>query len=249
VFWLYFVFFAQNLRPGLVGTLYPSWSLAIEEQFYLAWAPAARYLPAPAIAAILGAILAGEPWVRGHWALNPVNTLYHLDGLAVGALLALGLRTLRWPRATWARLGWAATGAGALGLAWAARGHGAWVNSFLALGFGGWVVMAIEGEGRATLWVRGLRLPAMRFLGRISYGLYLTQVIVFALLGGVDEWLDRAHAGAAGDLAIVAMRTAAAIAVAAGLWYGFERPVLKLKRFFPRHAEARAAAPAAVAVH
>ncbi len=249
VFWLYFLFLVQNLRPGLSGTLYPSWSLAIEEQFYLAWAPAARYLPASAIAAVLAVILAVEPWVRGHWALNPVNTLYHLDGLAVGALIALGLRTLRWPRTTWARVAWAAVGAGALGLAWAARGHGAWLNSFLALGFGGCVLLALEGEGRASLWVRGLRLPALRFLGRISYGLYLTQVIVFALLGGVDERLDRAHAGAAGDLVIIAMRTVAAIAVAAALWYGFERPILRLKRFFPRQAEAQAPQPAATAAN
>src|SRR6185312_1977537 len=32
--WPYFTFFVQNLVPGLTGTIEPTWSLAIEEQFY-----------------------------------------------------------------------------------------------------------------------------------------------------------------------------------------------------------------------
>jgi hypothetical protein len=38
--------------------------------------------------------------------------------------------------------------------------------------------------------------------------------------------------GMAGSLAVVALRFAATTAVAAGLWYGFESQVLKLKRHF-----------------
>src|SRR5579875_998248 len=53
--WIYFVFFIQNLTPGLTGTIYPAWSLAIEEQFYLVWAPVARRLPAAGLAGLLAA--------------------------------------------------------------------------------------------------------------------------------------------------------------------------------------------------
>ena len=42
--WLHYIFFVQNLYfIALPGTLGPTWSLAIEEQFYVFWAPVARF--------------------------------------------------------------------------------------------------------------------------------------------------------------------------------------------------------------
>jgi len=38
--------------------------------------------------------------------------------------------------------------------------------------------------------------------------------------------------GVMGNMAIVAFRLAATTAVATALWYGFERQILKLKRYF-----------------
>ncbi|MGH9480062.1 MAG: acyltransferase family protein, partial [Terriglobales bacterium] len=115
-YWLYFVLFIHNLTPGLTGTIYPSWSLAIEEQFYAVWAPVARRLPARAMALLLLAVLAAEPWVRHHvsWFVT-TNTLYHLDGLAIGALIALALRCRAWTRLRWASLGLAAMAVGLVG--------------------------------------------------------------------------------------------------------------------------------------
>jgi peptidoglycan/LPS O-acetylase OafA/YrhL len=46
----------------------------------------------------------------------------------------------------------------------------------------------------------------------------------------VDKPLD--HHGIAGNLAIVAIRIAVAIAAAALMWKYFERPVLRMKRYF-----------------
>ena len=245
-FWLFFALFIQNLTPGLTGTLYPAWSLAIEEQFYLVWAPVARYLPVAGLGAGLGLVLALGPWARAHLTLTPVNTLFHLDGLAVGSLLALGLRTRAWRPASWTRLAVCAAGAGLAGLLWAAHGHGAWIDSFLALGFGGMVLGAICAESGRGIYARLLRWRGLRFLGRISYGLYLTHVIVLALLGGVDLALDRMLPGGGADAAIVLMRFAAAVAVAAALWYGFERPILGLKRYFPQRERADRREPARV---
>jgi len=75
-----------------------------------------------------------------------------------------------------------------------------------------------------------LRRGPLPFYGRISYGLYLTHIIVFIYLGNLDLRMDRY--GVAGSLALVAIRLAACTAVAAALWYGFESRILKLKRHF-----------------
>lgn len=235
--WFYFVFMIQNLTPGLTGTIYPTWSVAIEEQFYLVWAPLARFVPRRWLAVVLLGTMAIGPWMRGPgqaWFV-PVYTLYHLDGLAMGGLLALAIRQRNWNQATWGKLGWVLAGIGGLA---ATLHQGPWLNTELAVGFSGWLIAAATGRGAV------LTLAPLRFLGKISYGLYLIHMPVFAILGSVDVHMDRIHAGAWGDLTIVAMRWAISIAAASLLWYGFERPILQLKRYF--RSGAVAAAEAAV---
>jgi len=84
---------------------------------------------------------------------------------------------------------------------------------------------------RPTLYCRALTLPPLLFIGKISYGLYVTHILVFSLLGGyVDKPLD--HFGRAGNLAIVAIRLTASIGFASLTWYRFEKPILRLKRYF-----------------
>ena len=53
------------------------------------------------------AALIGSPLIRHanfHW-MTPTNTLIHLDGIAWGSLLALGLYRLPFSRRTWTLLG------------------------------------------------------------------------------------------------------------------------------------------------
>jgi peptidoglycan/LPS O-acetylase OafA/YrhL len=70
-------------------------------------------------------------------------------------------------------------------------------------------------------------------VGKISYGLYVTHILVFSILGGyVDKPLDRFGLGIPGNLLIVAIRLATAIGFAALMWFRFEKPVLSLKRYF-----------------
>ena len=91
--WLAYIFFVQNLFhltvPPAIG---PTWSLAIEEQYYFLWAPMVRFLRAPwMLAAALVAALVGSPLLRLanlHW-MTLTHTLIHLDGIALGSLIAL----------------------------------------------------------------------------------------------------------------------------------------------------------------
>jgi peptidoglycan/LPS O-acetylase OafA/YrhL len=234
--WLYLLLFVQNLWPiTLPGSLGPTWSLAIEQQFYLFWAPIARSIPPHRLIFAAVGMLATSPLVRyffgGH--LTPTNTLTHLDGLAVGSLIAIALRVLPWSKTIWK---WIAGGCIAVGVGGIAvmLNHGsAFTDTLLAIGFGGMLLAALLGQTahRLTLYCRALTLRPLLFVGKISYGLYVSHILVFSVLGGyVDKPLDRF--GVPGNLAIVAIRMVASIGFAALMWYRFEKPILGLKRYF-----------------
>lgn len=235
--WLYLLLFVQNLWPiALPGSIGPTWSLAIEEQFYLFWTPVARRLPPRWLLLAGVAMLATSPLVRLYYygdRLTPTNTLTHLDGLAVGSLLAIALRVFALTPAAWRWISRGALAVGASGVALMLNHGSAFTDSLLAIGFGGMLLAALlgQGAGRPTLYCRALSFRPLAFVGKISYGLYVTHILVFSILGGyVDKPL--VHYGVAGNLAIVAIRTAAAIGFASLMWFYFEKPILGLKRYF-----------------
>jgi peptidoglycan/LPS O-acetylase OafA/YrhL len=234
--WLFLLLFVQNLWPiALPGAIGPTWSLAIEQQFYLFWTPVARWLPLRWLWLAALGMMAASPLLRHYYGdrLTPTNTFTHLDGLGLGALLAIGLRALSWPLQAWR---WICRGAlvlGAGGVVLMLRGGCPYTDSLLAVGFGGLLLAALlaEASPRPTLYRRALSLPPLTFVGKISYGLYVIHILVFSILGGyVDKPLQ--HHGIAGNLAIVAIRLSASIGAAALMWHSFEKPILGLKRYF-----------------
>ena len=231
--WWAYVFFVQNLfHLALPPALQPTWALAIEEQYYFVWAPLVRWLRRPwMLAIVLAAALAVSPALRlGHHAwLNPTHTLIHLDGLALGSLLALAMHTLPVNRRAWLWIGLAGMVAGV----WAAgtiAGGTAFLDSALAVGFVGIMLALIASTGSRNPVNAVLRSGPLAFYGRISYGLYLIHISIFIFFGWFDLRMDRY--GVLGNLAVVGFRLAVSTLAAAALWYGFESPVLKLKRYF-----------------
>ena len=107
--WWVYILFLQNLfHLALPPSIGPTWSLAIEEQYYFLWAPVVRLLARPwALAVFLGGALIASPLFRmGHFGwITPTHSLTHLDGIAMGSLLAIGLHTLRLSRRAWLALG------------------------------------------------------------------------------------------------------------------------------------------------
>ena len=109
-------------------------------------------------------------------------------------------------------------------------GGTAFLDSALAVGFAGAVLASIASTGARNPLNAVLRRGPLAFYGRISYGLYMTHIMVFIFFGWFDMRMDRY--GMAGNLAVVAFRLAASTALATALWYGFESQILKLKRHF-----------------
>jgi peptidoglycan/LPS O-acetylase OafA/YrhL len=234
-----YALFVQNLRhTALPGTLGPTWSLAIEEQYYFVWAPIVRFAKGRYLGwllpGILIAMLAISPLIRylhPHW-VNGTHTAIHLDGIALGSLLALGLYSLSFTRRAWFWIGLAAA---ILGLAATATiaGGTSFLDSALALCFAGVVLTAVAGTGARNPLAAALRRGPLPFYGQISYGMYMTHILVFVYFGSFDARLDdKYQIGIAGNLAIVGLRLLASTIVATALWYGFESQVLKLKRYF-----------------
>jgi peptidoglycan/LPS O-acetylase OafA/YrhL len=231
--WFAYAFFVQNLchivMPPAIGQ---TWSLAIEEQYYFLWAPLVRFLRRRwMLAIVLSAALLVSPLMRRthlQW-MTPTHTLIHLDGIAMGSLLALGLYTFRLSRRIWLMIGVAGFLVGIAATATVAAGT-AFLDSALAVLFGGVVLLAVGSTGAQNPLNDLLRRGPLAFYGRISYGLYMIHIMVFIYFGWFDRRMDAY--GTAGNLSIVAARLVASTALAAVLWYGFESPILRLKRYF-----------------
>jgi peptidoglycan/LPS O-acetylase OafA/YrhL len=231
--WWAYILFLQNLfHLALPPAIGPTWSLAIEEQYYFLWAPVVRLLLRPWwLAVFLCAALIASPLFRlSHFAwITPTHSLTHLDGIAMGSLLAVGLHTLPLSRRMWLSLGLAGMLIGFPAAATIAGGT-AFLDSALTCGFGGAVLAAIASTGAHNPLNATLRRGPLPFWGRISYGMYMTHIMVFIYFGWFDRRMD-AH-GIAGNLAVVAFRLTLSTLVATALWYGFESRILKLKRLF-----------------
>jgi peptidoglycan/LPS O-acetylase OafA/YrhL len=235
------------VQTGAVSPLTHTWSLAIEEQFYLLWPLLVlgllrltrdlRVLLALCVAGALGSAL--EMGLLSSSGANLTRLYYgtdtHAQCLLVGAALAVALGRLAGQRAqvggpaTWrvdSRAGrslLAAVGvAGALGSAalwWRATYTGTflWRGGFLLAALATAAVLVSVVCAEDTWLARALALGPVRYLGRISYGLYLWHFPLF-------QWADAARTGLRG-YPLFGVRCALTLAVATVSFYAIERPV------------------------
>lgn len=251
-FWLYlsnFVMAAQN-HFGQGGTAV-TWSLAVEEQFYLVWAPIVYLLvPRRLIKLCVVLIAAALVWRVSLVLSNvaPLSTFVllptHMDSIATGATIALLLRTQRgadWLRATAPRvaiislISVLAIGATSVAeLDFADPLMQMFGYSLLALFYGSVLSMAVTSP--PSRWKRFLEGGPLRMLGRYSYGMYLLHVPVSVLVerAGITPKVIAPVMGSMlpGQLAFTITVTAASIVVGAASWHLFESRVLSLKRHF-----------------
>jgi len=100
------------------------------------------------------------------------------------------------------------------------------MQTLLALGFLAMVLGLWQTDNR---WVLGFfNYAPFRFLGKISYGLYLIHLFMWPLV----DWLS-AHFSAIRELPPFAARLGLTILLAAAMWRFVEAPFLKLKQRLP----------------
>ena len=98
--WAYPLFLQNFLIPnpsGATGPLGVTWSLAIEEQYYLVWPWVVRYCSRSQVRSIALTVICLSPALRFYLSFQHVDTYSNvfcrLDGLMMGALLALIVRS------------------------------------------------------------------------------------------------------------------------------------------------------------
>ena len=245
--WWAYPFYLQNFlvtdSQGAVGPLGVTWSLAIEEQFYLVWPLVVRYLSTAQLRLLCLAVIATSPFVRLYLSTEHVdlytNLFCRLDGLMWGAFIAALIREPGFEPGRHRRLAWSVlTIALPLGLATDGRGVQWIVYSLSVLASAGLVYLALFST--APWLQRILSSRTLAFTGTISYGLYLLHKLPFDLIKG------RTFEHPA---IVFAVMIAAAYLLAIASWYLFERPFLRLKRFFqPRGRSLDPSASASLAM-
>jgi peptidoglycan/LPS O-acetylase OafA/YrhL len=225
--------------PDITLPLYHTWTLAIEEQFYLIW-PAAVLLVGARRIIPLAALGLLATFAARYGRLSVWTLLGRLDGLMLGAVLAAVLSDASRFRGRPWRLAPALAACVVLGppLVWATiRAERNWPGLggdvqivlsyfFINVTFFGLVGLTALCAGRPLL--APLRNRWLCYLGMISYGLYLYHIPVrhaAELIGG--------RLGAGDDSQTVrAVGILISLAVAVFSWEYFERPILSLKERF-----------------
>jgi peptidoglycan/LPS O-acetylase OafA/YrhL len=247
--WPYYLFFVQNLYPlslfCSLDFLAVTWSLCIEEHFYLIWPVLVKHCSLRRLKTGLIVLLVLEPLLRvlvcAALRHSPYDFFYqavtrlgplHFDSIAAGSLVALVWRELRDPQRYLRRFAVLSLGGlVATVLLIPFQSTNGYVFSFCfsasALLFAGVLSLGLLG------WQKRLfTLPALRYTGKISYGLYLIHPMIFWTLQSHNMYakvgLGR-YPYFAEALGVV-LAFGLSFLIAAISWRFYESPILGLKR-------------------
>src|SRR4030088_671631 len=251
--WPAFVFYVQTIalvhRDAYPFGLGATWSLAVEEQFYLTW-PVLVFLlkkQTLAIVSVLLVVMSLSLRLSFHFHGAPLGfvhffTLSRLDSNTFGSLAALWLRSpsctlVRWRTHAYQFLGFGVAGT-ILARVLIHRNSSTVGYTFLAFAFTGLLGISLASDPRSSLLGRSLSAGWLRYIGRISYGIYLLHYPLFLLWARLIGSLGfyQVHK-LAGNLVGFAGQIALATIAASISWRFFEEPILRLKELFPSASE------------
>jgi peptidoglycan/LPS O-acetylase OafA/YrhL len=241
--WLPFALFLQNFELALRNSwgIFPlgvTWSLAVEEQFYLTLPLLIRFLDRRALLAVVFSGIALAPVLRTVFlSLSPPRFLawYTLmpcraDALLFGVLGAMALREPRWrdfllshrrllTRTLFVLL------LGAAFLAW--RAPGVHDPLMVTIGFTWLALLYLAVLLDALLFPAGWMARCLRWgwlggLGAIAYGTYLFHQLFLGLFFGRLPWISSFH-----QFALAVFTLAFTLVFCRLSWLYFEKPLVR----------------------
>jgi len=255
--WAYYVTYTQNLFGGFPHStpLQPTWSLAVEEQYYVLWALVVYFFSRKALRnwligmILFSTVLRAVSYFHGASLEFLHNfTLNRLEPLAAGGLAAVWLRSGRASFLTWRRGAWIAIllGVGGVCLVLVDWGIPTMIfdYAFVAAAFAGVIALALVGNTARWSFGKVLMQPWLTYTGKISYGIYLIHVPIFMAIAyaAQGKWGKQAIPFER-QVLIAAVAFAAAFLLASLSWRYFERPILRFKEKFRPSAPAVQGAP------
>jgi peptidoglycan/LPS O-acetylase OafA/YrhL len=255
--------FTQNIQRYWSGSVPPfkwyythTWSLALEQQFYLLWPLVVGLLGRRRLVGVSMALLVSSATARAlgfHWWLLIARS----DGFALGSLLALLFddreRVVALERLF--RRGFVLSLGIALALLIATLPFSLQLDfdtemslwpSLTILGFNlvyfSFIGLVLCYAGDPSLWL--LRDPRLTYLGTISYGIYIYHPLVFLSISRLCGFL-----GLRETWGIELVKLTASVVLASLSWTYVERPILVLRdrfRYGPVRSISRPAATVAL---
>ncbi len=227
------------------------WSLAVEEHFYLVWPLLVRFLKRSQLFLLTLILVFGTPILRGYGAykgMDPELAIYEyswfrFDGLALGAILAMWVRSQYFDRrSAWKFAGFlvgfsllitiAGLPFGILQAKTIASNAFRYTQAQFVFAAGMVLALAYRGTWATTF----LRTRFTKLVAGLSYCLYLIHLAIgdgyYAVLRSVG-FNDVAHFGIQGAIAVrMVVILALAFTLALLSKKFLEDPVLSLKRYF-----------------
>lgn len=230
--WTYATF-TQNIPMGLYRStganwLGITWSLAVEEQFYLFIPILIRIFSRRAFVVITVALIFLAPILRGV-RNDSFLPLWRGDSLLTGAILAVFVRSpsfMNWAKFNTTYLYSAFFGllGGAALLTFKPGVFGIANHTWLALLFATVILIALAGP--QTILARALRNRVLVWFGTISYGLYMYHQAISGLVHGT--WgSGEPSLGTSNGAVLTAVAFVLSLVVAAISYHFFEKPILR----------------------
>ena len=245
--WPAFAFYVQNLvyhdayPLGLAAT----WSLAVEEQFYITWPLLIFLLKKRTLIIVLFSLFVVSLSLRLVFYFRGAEsgfvhqyTFSRLDPITFGSLAALWLRSPSCTLVRWRTRSYQLLFVGTAGTLLARfvmhRNSSVVGYTFLGLLYTGLIGLLLVSDIRSSPLGRSFSARWLRYLGRISYGIYLLHYPLFIFWA---RFIDSGNLFPSNPVArnLLAFGGQIVMATVAGSisWHFFEEPILRLKERFP----------------